>query len=614
MLNGEPLDHTGEAPDRRAEGRAGPPALSLSIGGYSGAGVKAENQDFHGALVPEGLALVHKGAALAVADGISSSAFGAVAAETAVKSFLTDYYCTPDAWSVKASAGRVIAAANSWLHGQSGRMRTDADRDRGHVCTFSALVFKSRTAHIFHVGDSQVARIAGGSVEPLTEPHRIVLSSRVSYLGRALGADAHVEIDYRTEPLEAGDLYLLTTDGVHEAIDGPTIAAIAAHHSDDLDRAAAEIVRAALDAGSDDNLTAMLVRVDALPAGEVDEALEGGGELPPAPLLEAGRVFEGFRVVRELHASARSHLYLAEDSESGARVVLKVPSVDRRDDRDFLRGFLVEQWVARRIDNPHVVKAPPTTRARRYLYTVLEHVAGQTLMQWMHDNPRPGLETVRDIAAQIGRGLQALHRREMLHQDLRPHNVMIDADGKVTLIDLGAARVAGIGEIGTRGVEDRPGTLQYGAPEYLLGASGTNASDIYALGVIVYQLLTGALPYGAQVASATTPAAQRRLRYRSARERNPQVPEWVDAAIARAVATDPAHRYAELSEFLYDLRNPNPVLPVPGARPQLTLGPARAWQIVALALLAALFLLFVQNRQLTARLDALEPATEGVRP
>ena len=125
-------------------------------------------------------------------------------------------------------------------------------------------------------------------------------------------------------------------------------------------------------------------------------------------------------------------------------------------------------------DSPHVLKPCVPTRTRQYLYVVMEYIEGQTLAQWMQDNPRPDLPTVRRIVEQIGRGLQAFHRMDMLHQDLRPANIMIDATGTVKIIDFGSTRVAGLAE-GAVAPQDEPllGTAQYTAPEYFLGESGS---------------------------------------------------------------------------------------------------------------------------------------------
>ncbi len=147
--------------------------LKVSIGQWSDKGHKNTQQDFHGACVPSASALGAKGVALALADGISSSDVSQEASQYAVGGFLSDYYCTPDAWSVKTSVERVVSATNSWLHAQTRRSQYRDAQDRGYVCTFSALVLKSRTAHIFHVGDARVHRLVGRELEQLTTDHRV---------------------------------------------------------------------------------------------------------------------------------------------------------------------------------------------------------------------------------------------------------------------------------------------------------------------------------------------------------------------------------------------------------------------------------------------------------
>ena len=124
--------------------------LQISVGQHSDKGRKPTNQDFHGVLIPDQPLLGLKGVSVVLADGISSSNVSHIASESAVKSFLTDYYCTSETWSVKTSAQRVLAAANSWLHAQTRRSRYAHDQDKGYVCTLSAIVLRSSTAHIFH--------------------------------------------------------------------------------------------------------------------------------------------------------------------------------------------------------------------------------------------------------------------------------------------------------------------------------------------------------------------------------------------------------------------------------------------------------------------------------
>ena len=149
------------------------------------------------------------------------------------------------------------------------------------------------------------------------------------------------------------------------------------------------IVEQAYRAGSKDNLTVQIVRVDELPESAASEVFGQPRELPLPPLLEARMVFDGYRIVRELHGTSRSHIYLAVDIETDAVVTLKIPSIDLRDDPAYLKRFMMEEWVARRIDSAHVLKPCLQSRKRNFLYVVTEYIDGQTLTQWMIDNPKP---------------------------------------------------------------------------------------------------------------------------------------------------------------------------------------------------------------------------------
>ncbi|MBP6381670.1 MAG: bifunctional protein-serine/threonine kinase/phosphatase [Pseudomonadales bacterium] len=566
--------------------------LRISAGQYSDRGRKRTNQDFHGLVIPNEPALSAKGIAIALADGISSSEVSQIASESAVSGFLEDYYCTPDAWTVRTSAERVLVATNSWLHAQTQQSQHRFDMDRGYVCTFSALVLKSTTAHVFHVGDTRVYRLRGAALEQLTDDHRVWVSSTQSYLSRALGIDRKLDIDYLTVPVEQGDVFLLATDGVHEHVDGAAMAAIVERCAGDPDPAARAIAEQARERGSPDNLSIQVVRIDELPGPEANEIYRQLSELPFPPLLDARKDFDGYRIVREVHGSSRSHIYLAVDTESQERVIVKTPAIDRQNDPAYLERFLLEEWIARRIDNAHVLKPCSQTRKRNFIYVVTEFIEGHTLAQWMRDNPRPDLAIVRDFIEQIAKGLQAFHRLEMVHQDLKPDNVMIDVTGTLKIIDFGATRVAGIMEVPTPIDQiNLLGAAQYAAPEYFLGEPGSARSDLFSLGVIAYQMLSGKLPYGADVPRSRTRAAQKKLAYRSLAAADREIPAWVDEAIRKAVHPDPKARYAELSEFVFDLRHPNQALLGRAREPLVERNPLMFWKLVSLILLAAVIAL-----------------------
>jgi len=513
------------------------------------------------------------------------------ASEAAVRGFLEAYYDTSQALSVKKSAQQVLQAVNGWLHSQTRQspFRYE-EKDRGYVCTFSALVLKSSAAHVFHVGDTRVYRLRDGALEQLTQDHRLVVSAGKSYLSRALGVESRLDLDYQAHHLERGDVFVLATDGIYEYASSRYIINAVQDHAGDLDAAARRIVAEAHERGSPDNLTVQIVRVDQLPDAEARDVQHRLAELPFPPALAPRAEIDGYRILRELHVSARSQVWLAQDGDSPVPVVVKTLSTELRADPKQVDRFLLEDWITQRIDSAHVVRRCDSGRRKTYLYNVTEYIEGQTLAQWMIDNPRPDLETVRRIVEQIARGLTAFHRLEMLHQDLRPANLMIDRTGTVKVIDLGSTRVAGIDE--SRGFEDTQllGTVQYMAPEYFTGEYVSPRSDLFSLGVIAYQLLSGRLPYGAEVGRARTREAQRRLVYQSVLDDKREIPRWIDEVLRKATQVDPSRRYAEPSEFAHALRHPDAAWLQRTRPPLLERNPARFWQVVSIVLFIALMI------------------------
>ncbi|WP_166261238.1 bifunctional protein-serine/threonine kinase/phosphatase [Marinobacter salicampi] len=568
--------------------------LKVSVGQHSDKGRKPANQDFLGCYLPKPSQVGLKGLAFAMADGISSSEVSHIASETAVKSFLDDYFCTSEAWSVRHSVERVVTATNSWLYSQSRNSPYRYDRDKGYVCTLSALVLKARTGYVFHVGDTRVYRLRGKALEQLTNDHRLWISQTESYLSRALGVEPLLELDHQALPLSEGDIFLLATDGVYEHTDTDLLISNIQDNCDDLDEAARRIVTQAFEHGSEDNLSVQIVRVETLPQPQANDLNSQVDRLPFPPLLEPRVRFDGYTVLRELHSSCRSHVYLGLDQETDTQVVLKIPSIDLRDDPAYLEQFLMEEWIARRVNSAHVLKAGVQTRQRNFLYTVTEFIDGQTLGQWLTDNPSPDLETVRGIVEQIARGLYALHRMEILHQDLRLANVMIDTTGTVKLIDFGSARVAGVVEAYQVEEGAIPGTALYMAPEYFLGEVGTTRSDLYSLGVLAYHMLSGRFPYGTQVAKTRTAASQRRLTYRSVLDDEREIPSWIDETLRKAVHPNPEKRYQELSELTFDLRHPNKTFLNRSRPPLLERNPVLFWQGVSAILTAVIAVLLSQ--------------------
>ncbi len=572
----------------------GTSSLKVIIGFASDKGAKDDNEDFVGSIIPNEPQLTYKGITAAIADGMSGSEAGKLASQSCVGSFLSDYYSTPESWSVKQAGQKILSATNSWLYSQ-GRARYQSAN--GMVSTLSVLVLKSTTAHLFHIGDSRVYRLRKDNLEQLTRDHRIWVSHDKNYLNRAMGIEPRLEVDYKSLPLERGDLYLMTTDGIHDFIDDKTLKKILGATSD-LTELAETIVQQAKSNKSDDNLSCQVVRIDNLPEAKEDEILRRHANLPFPPPLEPGMVLDGYRIEAELHASKRTQVYRAVDTLTNTQVILKTPSILYDDDTHFIEHFLHEEWAGKRINHKNVVKVISGDRPKSCVYYVTEYLGKQTLRDWINSYPKADFYETRKIVEQIAKGLRAFHRKEMLHQDIKPENIMIDQQGTVKIIDFGSVKIAGISEMLPLDKGDNEnilGTLNYTAPEYHVNQLGTVKSDLYSLAVITYEMLNGALPFGKDMPEKPNQGSLARLRYVPSFHHNPMVPIWVDGALKKATSIAPQLRYDELSEFLYDLNNPNPsFMRTEDNIPLIRRNPLRFWQgLSAVFMIIILILLYL---------------------
>lgn len=566
--------------------------LKASIGSCSHKGIKARNEDFLGVLMPTGAQLTYKGIVVAIADGMSGSVAGHEASHCCIVSFLSDYYSTPDSWSVKQAGQKILSATNSWLYSQ-GQQRYESTR--GMVSTLSILVLKSNTAHIFHIGDSRIYRLRQGSLEQMTRDHRVWISAKKNYLNRAMGIEPRLEVDYKAFPLQKDDLFFLSTDGVHDFIAQKALKPLL-QSKDSLEQIAQCIVQLAREHKSDDNLTCQLVKVDAMPLAKEDEVLRQYADLPFPPPLEVGMILDGYKIEAELHASKRTQIYRAFDSQTNTRVILKTPSVLYEDDTHYIEHFLHEEWAGKRIQHENVLRVFGSDRAKSFIYYATEYIEGETLREWIDRHPKPYIREIRLIIAQIAKGLRAFHRMEMLHQDLKPENIIIDKMGKVKIIDFGSVKIAGIAEIMPLKQQDDHvlGTLNYTAPEYHLGQRGSVKSDIFSLGVIAYEMINGALPFGKEMPEKPNKINLAKLTYIPSFHKNTMVPIWIDGALKKATSIYPLARYEEASEFIYDLTIPNQLFLQEGERnmPLIERNPLAFWKSFSTLLLLANMVLF----------------------
>jgi serine/threonine protein phosphatase PrpC/predicted Ser/Thr protein kinase len=564
--------------------------LAFTLGQASTAGIKAQNEDAIGMRIPEGMLLDTKGAVAIIADGVSAAEAGKEASETCVRNFLADYFSTPDTWTVKKSTTQVLVALNRWLFSRGQHFR---DAQKGFVSTLSCIIFKSHSAHIFHVGDSRIYRFRAGVLEQLTRDHRTVINAEQSYLVRAMGLDVSLDVDCKTIDLEEKDIFLLSTDGLHDFVSDEQLSHFLQAGGDDYELLSQQLLALAAANQSDDNISCQLLRIDSLPAQNINDACQKLGALPFPPHLISGMEIDGYRVEKELHASSRSQVYLVRDLESNQLLCMKTPSINFCDDPAYIERFILEAWIGSRIHNAHVVKVIAPNKPKSCLYYLMEYIDGETLNHWIKKNPLPSVQTVIYMVEQICKGLRAFHRRETLHQDLRPANIMVDRHGEIKIIDFGSCLVKGIAEISSPiARENILGTAEYSAPETILAGKSDEKSDVFSLAVIVFEMLTGSAPFDGKLANCRTERAYLNTRYTSTYELNPLVPFWVDGAIRKGLRYDLERRHADVSEFLHELQYPNPKYKQHYRALLLEKNPLRFWQGLSAILFVALCVSF----------------------
>jgi len=560
--------------------------VKATVGFSSEVGPRPRNEDFAGVVFGAELPEPRRDVVAAIADGIGAAKGGRVAAEIAVRGFLDGFCDLPETMEVRRAAARIVDSLNGWLYSQA---RHDPELTR-MGCTFTALVLRGRVVHLLHVGDTRVYRLRGERLARLTADHvRDDGSGRSHVITRALGVETEVRLDYSSQPVALHDRFLLCSDGVHGALSDELIADALRERSAPGDTARA-LVKAALEAGSADNCTALVLDVVRLPTAESADIGASIMQLPLIPVPVSGETVDGFVLKVLLSEGRYSRLFGAADEIEGGEVVLKFPKPQVAAVATYRAAFIREAWVGARVNSPwvgRVIELPPGRQT--CLYTVMPLYQGELLETRLARSPLVGLEEGRNIAIKLAQAAAALHRAGIIHRDIKPDNVILEGGGALKLIDLGVVRIPGLEDFPP---EDIPGTAAYMAPEMFAGEPGNAATDIYALGVTLFRAFTGEYPYG----NADAVSLPRRDRPKELTALRPDLPAWLQAALGRAIATDPVERFRDMSEFVAEMEAGPARVAAGVRRPQTLLerAPVRFWQgvaaLLALALLASLLL------------------------
>ncbi|NYS61331.1 bifunctional protein-serine/threonine kinase/phosphatase [Vreelandella salicampi] len=506
--------------------------------------------------IPDAPLLQAKGGCAVISDSVTRNTMAKQAGDLSVRGFLADYFSTPDHWDVKTSATRVLSALNSWCYSQSQNVH-----EGSFVSSVSALIFRHRQAHLFHMGDTLVFRLRGAEFEQMSRDHVTDIGG-YRYPSRALGLDGSIDIDYTQLPLKQGDIFLFTTQAVRGTLLPSDYVRLIRQDASDLDAACERLANEAKTRAQErgyggDQFCFQLVRIDELPEEASDHPGQVYGDLPIPPELASGERLDGFEVIQVLSRTAQSRVYRVRDTHTQRTMVMKAPSPELSLRNAYLEHFLMQQWVVERVNSPFVVRVVEPSRPRRYLYYLMENVEGETLRQWATRHPQATLIQRLEIANQLGKAVQALHHREVLHQQVSPDNVLIDVHGKLVLTDFSACHVREVdGHRHSGELLRQVGLSEHTAPEYALGDSVGRRSDQYSFASTTYWLITGQMPYVLTPDRLRGHTDLEALSYRSARVANPEVSPALDDALRRALDPQRGLRFRRMSEFLHALRVP----------------------------------------------------------
>ena len=551
-------------------------SLQLSFAEASAIGPREENQDALRLVTPAPALAASKGYLFAIADGVSQCADGGLAARSTLQALALDYYATPETWGVAQALDRLLLAQNRWLQANGGGQPL--------LTTVSALVMRGRRFTLAHVGDCRVYRWHADTLQRVSEDHVWDQPGMQHVLKRALGLDQHLVLDFLDGELRLDESFVLLSDGIWAVLGDTAIAAIL-RDQPDLHSAAQTLVSAAHLAGSQDNASALLVRVDALGETSIGDALIHLQQWPLPPALKPGQMFEGWQVEGMLGQSQQSLLYRVRDSQQHPWLLKTLPAA-LRDDHLAGQALLSEEWFLKRVAGRHFPEVHAASQ-RQHLYYVMREYSGSTLAQLHERVAALPLAQWQDLAERLLKAVGMLHRRQILHRDIKPENLLLGDDGELRLLDFGLAYCPGLSEDQPTTL---PGTPSYIAPEAFAGEAPTPQQDLYAVGVTLYFLLTGHYPYGEieafQRPRFGVPVSPSRYR--------PDLPDWIAQSLERAVAADPGQRFETAEEWLLLLEQGERRSLSVRPRPLLEREPLKVWRTVALlALLGNLVLLVV---------------------
>jgi len=279
-------------------------------------------------------------------------------------------------------------------------------------------------------------------------------------------------------------------------------------------------------------------------------------------LLEPGAQLDGFTIDACIHSGGMAHIYRVHYTEGardpGFALAMKIPRMTAGDGAENIVSFEVEHQIMQVLTGPHVPRFVAAGDLENIPYLVMEYVQGQTLQHWLDAPERPSVEVIAQLGAAVAVAVHSLHQQNTVHLDLKPANVLVRPDGNAVLLDFGLSCHAHYPDLLAEQLRKAVGSPAWIAPEQVVGVRGDPRSDIFAIGVMLYELATGELPFG----EPRTDAGMRQRLWMDPpppRKLRPQIPEWLQEIILRCLEPEAVKRYPSAAHLAFDLHHPDQV-------------------------------------------------------
>jgi serine/threonine-protein kinase len=525
----------------------------------SAGAVRDHNEDYLLFWEPEDFAHAQKTGCIAIlADGVGGEGNGDIASRLAAETVLGIFKeAKPD--------GPVPAALREMFDIAASKVFQAAQHQGRMATTLLTSVFRHDKVTIAHVGDSRAYLIRAGKIKRLTTDHsytslqvklglllerNAMTSPHRSTLTRSIGYEPMCHYDITTEPLQQGDIILQCTDGLYGfLLDDEILQAVIKYHPGE---ACKRMMELADRRQVSDNVSVQIIQVWDVDRGKTSLPTKNRGNGRPGHDLNVGDVLDDrFEITDIIAKSGMASLFKANDRKNGAAVAIKVPLLQIESDPAGFDRFRREEEIGLLLDHPHILKFIPVEKKSRP-YLVMEYLEGQTLSELLKNvRPLPEPDAVK-IASRICEALQYMHEKGVIHRDLKPQNIMLCNDGTIRIMDFGIARSQASRRLTFVGFTPAMGTPDYMAPEQVRGSRGDARTDIYSLGAILYEMVTGEPPFGGDSAyvimnARTTgdPVAPRKV--------NPKLTPVLEEIILHAMERDPKRRYQSAAEMKKEL-------------------------------------------------------------